>query len=98
MLLVSCALTMLTTGVCSHRPCCVAVMLTIISSVPTCASPYLLQTVLRDFWNFTNEGHWVTSDCDAVENIYTDHYYTADGAHAAAVALNAGSESDEPHV
>jgi len=64
------------------------------NGVPTCASEYLLQTVLRDFWNMTDEAHWVTSDCDAVANIYTDHYYTKDGPTAAAAALNAGTDYD----
>lgn len=38
-----------------------------VNGVPTCADPYLLQTILREHWGWTNEEQWITSDCDAVQ-------------------------------
>ena len=37
-----------------------------VNGVPSCADDYLLQTILREHWGWTNENQWVTSDCDAV--------------------------------
>lgn len=35
---------------------------------PTCADPWLLQTVLKEHWGFDRDGSsWITSDCDAVQ-------------------------------
>ncbi|KAL4894939.1 putative exo-1,4-beta-xylosidase bxlB [Aspergillus ambiguus] len=65
-----------------------------VNGIPTCADPWLLQTLLRDHWQWEDVGHWVTSDCGAIDNIYKDHRYVSDGAHAAAVALNAGTDLD----
>ncbi|KAI0778756.1 glycoside hydrolase family 3 protein [Trametes elegans] len=64
-----------------------------VNGIPACASKFLLQDVLRDHWGFT-EDRWVTSDCDAVQNIYTPHNYTDDPAQAAADALLAGTDID----
>ncbi|KAF9890606.1 hypothetical protein FE257_005737 [Aspergillus nanangensis] len=65
-----------------------------VNGIPTCADPWLLQTLLRDHWQWEAPGHWVTGDCGALQNIYADHHYVADGAHAAAVAMNAGTDLD----
>lgn len=64
-----------------------------VNGVPVCASKFLLQDVLRDTWGFT-EDRWVTSDCDAVENIYDPHNYTDDPVQAAADGLLAGTDID----
>lgn len=65
-----------------------------VNGIPTCADSYLLDTILRDHWNWNQTGRWVTSDCDAIGNIFTDHHYTSTAAAAAADALNAGTNLD----
>ncbi|RDL41531.1 uncharacterized protein BP5553_01510 [Venustampulla echinocandica] len=65
-----------------------------VNGVPTCADNYLLQTILREYWGWTDEDQWVTSDCDAVHNIYQDHKYTKTPQQAVAAALNAGTDLD----
>ena len=56
-----------------------------VNGVPACASPYLLKTVLRDAWGLA-EDRWVTSDCDAVGNVYDPHGYTEDFVNGSAVS------------
>ncbi|KAG1896606.1 glycoside hydrolase family 3 protein [Suillus fuscotomentosus] len=73
-----------------------------INGVPSCADPYLLQDILRDFYGFAQD-RWVyskllylcivTSDCDAVQNIYSPHNY-ATPQQAVADALKAGTDLD----
>ncbi|KAF2156904.1 glycoside hydrolase family 3 protein, partial [Myriangium duriaei CBS 260.36] len=63
-----------------------------LNGVPTCADSYLLQDILRDHWNWTNEQQWVTSDCDAVQNVFLPHNYSTTREGAAAAALNAGTD------
>lgn len=60
--------------------------------MPTCADPYLLQTILREHWGWTNEEQWVTSDCDAVQNIYLPHEWASTREEAVADALIAGTD------
>ena len=65
-----------------------------LNGVPTCADSYVLQDILRDHWNWTSELQYVTSDCDAIQNIFLPHNYTADQAQAVADALIAGTDID----
>ncbi|KAF2172247.1 glycoside hydrolase family 3 protein [Zasmidium cellare ATCC 36951] len=63
-----------------------------LNGVPTCADPWLLQTVLREHWNWTAEEQWVTSDCDAIQNVYLPHEYGKTREEAAALSLKAGTD------
>ncbi|KAI0162103.1 glycoside hydrolase superfamily [Xylariaceae sp. FL1272] len=65
-----------------------------VNGVPTCADPWLLQDVLRGLYGFTSEDRWVTADCDALANVWTDHHYGGSAAAAAAASLNAGTDLD----
>jgi beta-glucosidase len=56
---------------------------------PACASRMLLQDVLRDRWGFTG---YVVSDCWAISDIHQGHKVAPDEVHAAAMALNAGTD------
>jgi beta-glucosidase len=51
------------------------------------ASPRLLQQILRDDWGFRG---YVVSDCDSVDDIFTQHKIVATAAQASALALKAG--------
>lgn len=54
----------------------------------------MLQTILREHWGWTNEEQWVTSDCDAIQNVYLPHQWSSSRAGAAADSLNAGTDVD----
>lgn len=62
--------------------------------IPSCASEYLLEEVLRDHWNFTADYHYVVGDCGAVGDITDWHNFTETAEDAASVALNAGTDLD----
>ena len=61
-----------------------------VDGVPACASPDLLQKILRDDWHFQG---FVTSDCGAVGDITTGHHFTPDEEHGSAAAVRAGTDT-----
>jgi beta-glucosidase len=61
-----------------------------VDGAPACASKYLLQDTLRDAWKFQG---YVTSDCDAVDDITSGHKFTPDNEHGSAVAVQAGTDT-----
>jgi xylan 1,4-beta-xylosidase len=61
---------------------------------PSCKNEYLLKTILRKHWNWTEPHQWVTGDCGAVKHIYTDFHYAKTPEEGAAMALNAGTDLD----
>ncbi len=56
---------------------------------PCCASPTLLQQILRQEWRF--EGY-VVSDCGAIQDIYEWHRVVRTAEEAAALAVKAGCD------
>ncbi|KAI1867610.1 hypothetical protein JX265_007412 [Neoarthrinium moseri] len=65
-----------------------------LNGVPTCASSYILQDILRDHWNWTDDGFYVVSDCDAIQNVYMPHNHSPTREGAAADSLVAGTDLD----
>jgi beta-glucosidase len=62
-----------------------------IDGVPGCANKVLLQKTLRDAWKFQG---FVTSDCNAISDIYAGHHYVKSEVAAAAAALKAGTDNE----
>ncbi len=60
-----------------------------IDGAPACASTMLLRDHLRDAWHFDG---YVVSDCAAVADVNTGHHFAPDMAHAAALAVKAGTD------
>jgi len=56
---------------------------------PCCASPTLMNDILRGKWEF--EGHYV-SDCWAIRDFHTNHGITKDAKESAALALKMGCD------
>jgi beta-glucosidase len=60
-----------------------------------CASPLLIEDILRGEWNF--QGHFV-SDCMALSDFHLNHKVTKDAAESAALALQHGCDLGCDHV
>jgi beta-glucosidase len=66
-----------------------------INGEPACASPTLLQRILRKEWGFGGPDGldgYVVSDCGAILDIYEHHKVVATAAEAAALAVKHGCE------
>jgi beta-D-xylosidase 4 len=64
-----------------------------VNGVPTCADHYVLQTILRDHWNWTDSNNYITSDCEAVADISENHKYAKTLAEGTALAFEAGMDN-----
>ncbi len=64
-----------------------------VDKVPACASKMLLGDILRGDWHFQG---FVTSDCDAIDDISASygHRYAADNAAASADGILSGTDTD----
>jgi len=56
---------------------------------PCCASPTLLEKILRQEWGFDG---YVVSDCEAIRDIFENHKVVETAAEAAALAVKNGCE------
>lgn len=62
-----------------------------VNGVPSCANDWLLQTVARETWGFDG---YITSDCDADEDVFKSHHYTSTPEEAVQKVLAAGTDVD----
>ncbi|KAK5115790.1 hypothetical protein LTR62_000879 [Meristemomyces frigidus] len=65
-----------------------------VNGVPSCANSFFLQNLLRETWGFGDQQGFVSSDCDAVYNVFDPHGYAANRTGAAADSLRAGTDID----
>ncbi|SPO01877.1 related to xylan 1,4-beta-xylosidase [Cephalotrichum gorgonifer] len=63
-----------------------------VNGVPSCANEYLIQTILRDHWNWTDSNNYITSDCEAVLDVSLNHHYAETNAEGTAVCFKAGMD------
>ncbi|ERT01707.1 hypothetical protein HMPREF1624_00001 [Sporothrix schenckii ATCC 58251] len=64
-----------------------------INGVPACANSYLLETILRDHWNWTQSNNYITSDCEAVADVSSAHHYSKSNAAGTAACFNNGMDN-----
>ncbi|KAK5020852.1 hypothetical protein LTS07_011390 [Exophiala sideris] len=69
-----------------------------VNGVPSCANSYLLQTLLRNTWGFSNYDGYVSADCDSVVNVWEPHYYAYNLSVASSESLLAGTDIDCGHA
>jgi hypothetical protein len=62
-----------------------------VNGVPSCASDWLLGTVLRGAWEFDG---YVTSDCDADNDVFFSHHYGNTPSDAVRMIVHAGTDVD----
>lgn len=67
-----------------------------VNGVPACANSYLMDTILRKHWNWTDQNQYIVSDCDAVYylgNANGGHKYKSGYAQAIGAAFEAGTDN-----
>jgi beta-D-xylosidase 4 len=67
-----------------------------VNGVPACANAYLMDTILRKHWNWTDQNQYIVSDCDAVYylgNANGGHRYKPSYAAAIGASLEAGCDN-----
>lgn len=67
-----------------------------VNGVPACANSYLMDTILRQHWNWTDDNQYIVTDCDAVYylgNANGGHRYKSSYAQAVGAAFEAGSDN-----
>ncbi|KAL2758544.1 glycoside hydrolase family 3 protein [Sodiomyces alcalophilus JCM 7366] len=64
-----------------------------VNGVPSCASEYLLQTILREHWGWTEHNNYITSDCEAVLDVSLNHGYASTNAEGTAMCFEAGMDT-----
>jgi len=62
-----------------------------INGVPSCANDWLLDEVARKDWGFNG---YITSDCDADNDVYSSHHYTNPPEEAVRDVVRAGTDVD----
>jgi xylan 1,4-beta-xylosidase len=64
-----------------------------VNGVPSCANKYLMQSILREHWNWTEHNNYVTSDCEAVLDVSANHRYAKSNAEGTAMCFEAGMDT-----
>ena len=59
-----------------------------VNGVPSCANRKLLTDLLRDEWGFQG---YIVSDCIAIQQVHTTHFFANSLEEAAALSLEAGT-------
>ncbi|KAG9253969.1 glycoside hydrolase superfamily, partial [Emericellopsis atlantica] len=64
-----------------------------VNGVPSCASSYLLEDILREHWGWTEHNNYVTSDCEAVLDVFANHKYAETNAEGTVLCFKAGMDT-----
>ncbi|KAL2165694.1 hypothetical protein VTG60DRAFT_3980 [Thermothelomyces hinnuleus] len=64
-----------------------------VNGVPSCANSYLMNTILRDHWNWTEHDNYITSDCEAVLDVSAHHHYADTNAEGTGLCFEAGMDT-----
>ncbi|KAL2196727.1 glycoside hydrolase family 3 protein [Corynascus similis CBS 632.67] len=64
-----------------------------VNGVPSCANSYLMNTILREHWNWTDHDNYITSDCEAVLDVSANHHYAATNAEGTGMCFEAGMDT-----
>jgi beta-glucosidase len=62
-----------------------------VNGEPACANSFLLEHTLRGAWKFDG---YVVGDCDAVDEIFSEHHFTKTIEETAALSLQRGTDNE----